>query len=54
MTTEEWLEEAKSLEESEEKQSWLAEDSSFVSLDTWHEGQKGEGEVHTFIHNLYH
>lgn len=34
-TTEEWLQEAKSLEESEEKQRRRAERSSLGSLDTW-------------------
>lgn len=34
-TTEEWLEDAKSLEESGEKQSWWADRRSLGSLDTW-------------------
>lgn len=38
--TEEWLVEAKSLEESEEKQSWWAERKSLGSLDTF-EGVRG-------------
>lgn len=40
--TEEWLEEAKSFEESDEKQSWWAERRSFGSLDTWM-GRREEG-----------
>lgn len=54
-TTEEWLEEANSLDESEEKQSWWAERSSFGSLDTWQEGEEGdrEGELHQGPHHLH-
>lgn len=46
--TEEWLEEAKSLEESGEKQSWWAERRSLGSLDTWREKRKEteRGELH--------
>lgn len=46
-TTEELLEEAKSLEESEEKQRRLAERSSLGSLDTWRtnrDAQKTQSE----------
>lgn len=38
--TEEWLEDAKSLEESEEKQSWRAEERTLGSLDTWGEEEE--------------
>lgn len=38
--TEEWLEEAKSFVESEEKQNWWAERSSFGNLDTWLEREE--------------
>lgn len=54
--TEEWLQEAKSLEESEEKQSWWTERKSLGSLDTWREEEEGEVSfimvLITYIHTL--
>lgn len=43
--TDECLEEAKSLVESEEKQSWWPKQRSLGSLDTWREEDEGEGRM---------
>lgn len=40
--TEEWLDDTNSLEESEEKQSWWAEERTLGSLDTWEQEEKEE------------
>lgn len=55
--TDEWLEEAKSLEESEEKQSWWAEWRILGSLDTWEEEEeedKGGSELHHGLRHISH
>lgn len=52
-TTDDWLVEAKSLEESEEKQSCTAECSAFGKLDTWREEGGRRGRM-SFVTNIRH